>query len=74
MGQTLLWGVCAACEWAHVVSMKKQDGASASPCLMFFTVYQWGVFLERMRHAVLKCVFCFVSISESVDRSNEWVL
>lgn len=56
------------------VSMKKQDGASASPCLVFFTVYQWGVFLERMRYAVLKCVFCFVSISESVDRSNEWVL
>lgn len=61
MGQTLLWGGCAACEWAHVVSMKKTGRCICIALFGVFTVYQWGVFLERMRYAVLKCVFCFVS-------------
>lgn len=42
------------------VSMKKQDGAFASPCLMFFTAYQWIAFLEHMRSVVLTSDLCFV--------------
>lgn len=43
------------------VSMKKTGRCICIALFGVFTVYQWGVFLERMRYAVLKCVFCFVS-------------